>query len=213
MAQRARADLETVTTEDDYDDIFILSGLWRLGMLREDVLRVHAEREPEAAWPLVTPDRSLGTGWRLRIEHWLRARPEEERESALAKQLEVTWKEAVAAADITLAARVLEVRQTWLGETTVPAAVRVDVERMVRESLAAYLRAYEKDWRDGRPPLGIIGLMERFGVPDGVDLDTVVAAARHYYHETFGSVRPVPHPYDLHVRVQRLQRLSGAPGD
>jgi hypothetical protein len=213
MAERARADLATVTVEDDYDDEFILSGLWRLGMLRAEVLEVFARREPEAAWPLFTPDRRLGVGWRPRIARWFRARPADERKAALAEKLQETWKQAVAAADLKLAARVLEVRQTLLGEEAAPADLRPTVEKMVREYLGVYLREYEKDWRDGRPRIGVIRLMEWFGVPDGVDLDAVVAAAQHYYRETFGAVIPLPHPYGLNIRVQRLQRLQAGAGD
>lgn len=213
MARRAREDLATVTPEDDYDDIFILSGLWRLGMLREEVLRALRDREPEAGWPLVASDRSRDTGWRVRIQRWLRARPENERESALAEKLEATWKEAVTAADPKLASRVLEAREIWLGERTAPPAFRPDVERMVRKSLDAYLREYGRDWRYGRPPVGVIALMERFGAPEGVDLGKVAAAAAHYYTEVADAVMPLPHPYELNLRVQRLQRLQRGAGN
>jgi hypothetical protein len=51
--------------------------------------------------------------------------------------------------------------------------------------------------------------MERFGVPEGVDLEAIVDAALHYYREMADETIPLPHPYSLHMRVLRLQRLRG----
>jgi len=147
----------------------------------------------------------------VRVERWLRAHPGEDPKRALAGKLDASWQDAVAAADLKLAARVLEARQIWLGEEAAPATRRADVEKMVRAALERYLRDYGKDWRNGRLPLGVVALTERFGVPSGVDLDATLDAARRYYRETVDSVMPLPHPYNMNIRIQRLQRLRVDP--
>ncbi len=213
MEERARFDLAAVDSEDDYGDLFVLSGLWRLDLLREEVLAAFAAREPDVVWPLVAGERGRGHGWRLRVERWVRAQPDEGRDAALTARLDETWNDAVAVADLSVAARLLEARGTRLRGVRAPPELRTAVERLVRASLDEYLREFEQDWRDGRPPRGVIALMERFGVPSGVDLEAVVAAAERYDRELTDAVIPLPHPYDLHVRVLRLQRLRDAARD
>jgi hypothetical protein len=49
--------------------------------------------------------------------------------------------------------------------------------------------------------------MERFGVPEPVNMRSVVDGARRHEAGLGGEPIPIPHPYDLRLLNLRLQRL------
>ena len=170
-----------MTTEDDYDDACLLSGIWRLGLLRNQVLEVLAAREPTPRWPLFTPDRRASPEWRLRVELWRRTQPEGKAEANLRAKPEAAWREAVAAKDTKLAGRVAEATPTWIG-TEAADALASDAQTLARDVLVTK-EARAAARRDVGLDDGLLYLLERFGVPEGMDITTVAAATQRYYEK------------------------------
>lgn len=214
MPARARADLGRVSTKWRHEDPYMLAGLWRLDLEREAVLKLVAAHDGDAVWPLSTPLNRLPFGreshfpflWRPRLERWYRAQPAGEAAERLRGKLAATWSESVAfAKDAGLAAIVVEASDERFGRESAEARAS-DALGLIRETvldLKARIRADPRqDW--GRVPTA---LMERIGVPSDVDLTTIAAWARGREEALQGATIPLPHPYDLHLLVPRLQRL------
>ncbi len=213
MPARARTDLRAVGATWRHEDAYVLAGLWRLGLEREAVLELVAAHDGDAVWPLPTPLNRLPLGrenqfpflWRPRLERWHRAQPAGEVGETLSGKLSATWFEALASKDVGLAATVVEAMGDQFGRGSAQARVS-DALGLIRETVSALGARIRLDPREssGRVPTA---LMERIGLPSDVDLKPIVDWARHREEALQGEAIPLPHPYDLHLRVLRLQRL------
>jgi hypothetical protein len=206
MPARARRDLVTVTAKVKYADRYVLDGIWRLGLEREAVLRKLAEKEPEAEWPLSSSPRGVSAAWRPRLERWLRAQPKAIAESRLREELAVAWHEAIAARNPNLAGIVVAATEHWVGPDDTE-RLRPAAQDLARDALRELESRGRADWRDAGIGPGLLLLLERYGVPPGVDLSAVVTAAQRYCREMVDESIPLPHPYDLELLTLRVERL------
>jgi hypothetical protein len=202
MEEKARADLARFGPKNQNPSEHMYSGLWRLGLLREEVMAAIAEQDGEAGWPLDTPGNRLQYAWRPRFARWVRAQGDDLSITALGARLGASWKAAKKAGDPTVFARVVETIDTSIGREAAD-VLRPAAEEIVRESIASIER--------GHLPRGVVFLLERFGVPEGVDLEPVLDAIRARYGEFADEVIPLPHPYDLHLQCLRIARLMERP--
>jgi hypothetical protein len=210
---RARADLERTHARWQHDDSSLVGGLWRLGLEREAALELLSAHDGEAVWPLSTPGtrpRSLMDGrdplWRPRLERWYRAQPAGDAAKRLRAKLAETWREAVASKDAGLAAAVVEAMDERFGREPADAWAPEAVG-LVRETLSAIeerIRARPGCVFSSDLP---IGLLERFGVPEAVDLRPFVDGARRRSAELNAAPVPVAWMYEADLLVLRLQRL------
>ncbi len=213
MPARARTDLGAVGTKWRYEDTYMLAGLWRLDLERETVLKLVAAHDGDAVWPLATPGNRFPLGresdfpflWRPRLERWYRAQPAGEAAERLRGKLAATRAEAVASKDVELEAAILEAMDERFGRESAE-ALASEALGLIRQTVAdleARIRVDPEEYW-GRVPTA---LMERIGVPDDVDLRTIADCTRRREETLQGEAIPLPHPYDLHLLVLRLQRL------
>jgi hypothetical protein len=120
-------------------------------------------------------------------------------------KLAESWREAVTSNDVRLAAAVAGAMDERLGRETAD-ALASEARVLIRKSILALEASTRADPREylGKVPLD---LMERFGVPEQVDLKRIVDWARGRAESLQGEAIPLPHPYDLHLFILRLQRL------
>jgi hypothetical protein len=211
---RARAELGKTHARWDYVASCLVGGLWRLDLEREAALELLSEHDGDAIWPLSTPEdrrRFLMDGrehlWRPRLERWYRVQPADEAAHILAAKLAETWRQAVASKDAGLAAAVVHAMDERFGrkaaEELAPEALG-----LIRETLSGI----EEKIRTRRVYVFSsdlpIDLLERFGVPERVDLEPFVEGARRRAAELSGEPIPLPHPYDLALLSLRLGRLQ-----
>lgn len=194
MVEKARTDLEEWGPKNQNPSEHMLSGLWRLGLLRPEVMAAVDELGGEAVWPLDPKLRLVA--WEPRIMCWRRDHPED---GALEAKLAESWQAAVAVDSIRTAGRVIRAYELCVG-SPVPESLRAEAHAMVSDELADIDRNYHIDE-------GLLVLLESFGVPEGVDLKPVLAAVRRRYDELEDAVIPLPAPYDLHLACLRLSRL------
>jgi hypothetical protein len=191
-----------------------VGGLWRLDLEREAALKLLSEHDGDAVWPLSTPEkrpRFLMDGreylWRPRLERWCRAQPADDAAKLLRERLAESWREAVASKDAGLAATVVQAMDERF-ERKAAEELAPDALGLIRETLSGieekirtrrvYVFSYDLP----------IGLMERFGVPEQVDLEPFVDGTRRRAEELRGEPIPLPHPYDLDLLIHRLGRLQ-----
>jgi hypothetical protein len=213
MPARARTDLGAVGTKWRHEDPYMLAGLWRLDLERETVLESVAAHDGDAVWPLATPGNRFPLGresdfpflWRPRLERWYRAQPAGEAAERLRGKLAATRAEAVASKDVELEATILEAMDERFGRESAE-ALASEALGLIRQTVADLEARIRVDpWEYwGRVPTA---LMERIGVPDDVDLRTIAHWTRRCEQTLQGEAIPLPHPYDLHLLVLRLQRL------
>ena len=197
MEEAARTDLAEWGPSNQNPSEHMLSGLWRLGLLREEVLAAIAELDREVVWPL-RPGRSV-VAWRPRIERWLRTREAKDPKVELWRELKRSFDEAVTVGDPELAGRVVLAYDTWLGRAAADSHSE-EARALVRKELASIDRNYHIGD-------GLLVLLEFYGIPDAVDLEPVLAAVRRRYRELADETVPLPTPYDLHLACLRLERL------
>ncbi len=214
MPARARTDMQEATPEWHYHQAYMLAGLWRLELERDAVLKFLWARDDEAAWPLSTPSKRFPLGgmggdavlWRPRMERWYRAQPKAEAAENLRAKLAESWQEALASKNVRLAATVAQAMDERLGRESTD-ALAAEALGLIRETVALWEAQGRKDPRDfsaGRLP---IALMERFGVPEPVNLTMLIDPARRQEESLGREPIPLPHPYDLRLQNLRLQRL------
>jgi hypothetical protein len=112
----------------------------------------------------------------------------------------------VATKDVGLAAIVVEALDERFGRKAAEARASEALD-LVRDTVSALEARIRVDPREhwGRVPTA---LMERIGVPGDVDLNTIADWARRREKALLTEAIPLPHPYDLHLFVLRLQRLQ-----
>ncbi|MCC7140155.1 MAG: hypothetical protein IT460_17170 [Planctomycetes bacterium] len=211
---RARSDLGKTHAKWDYADSCLVGGLWRLGLEREAALELLSEHDGDAAWPLSTPDkrpRFLMDGreylWRPRLERWYGAQPADGAAKLLRAKLAETWREAVASRDAGLAATAMQAMDERIGRE-VADELAPEALGLIRETLSGIeekLRARRMYVCSYDLP---IDLMERFGVPEQVDLTPFVDGTRRRVAELSGEPVPLPYPYDVDLLILRLGRLQ-----
>jgi hypothetical protein len=220
MPARARADLARARTELGrtharwgYNDSRLVGGLWRLDVEREAALKLLSDHDGEAVWPLSTPDKrprflmdDRPFLWRQRLERWYRAQPVGEAAKSLRAKLAETWRKAVASKDAGLAATVVQAMDERFGRESAE-GLGPEALGLIRETLSGIeerIRARSGYVFSDELP---IGLMERFGVPEHVDLKPFVDGTRRRAAEL--SAAPVPSwwRYDADLLVLRIQRI------
>jgi hypothetical protein len=211
----ARADLAKVHATWRYQDSCLVGGLWRLDLEREAAIDLLAAHDGDVVWPLATPDMKrprflMGDRpflWRARLERWYRAQPAGEAEKSLRTKLAEAWREAVTSKDAGLAATVVQAMDERFGRESAE-ALAPEALGLIRETLAGI----EERMRTRRVYVFShelpIDLLERFGVPEQVDLKPFVDGTRRRAAELSGEPIPIPHPYDIELLILRLQRLQ-----
>lgn len=202
MAERAAADVPRA--DKAYADELIYSGLWRMNMERPAVLSALTRLEPDVSWPLEPLGWREPNAWRPRLERWYQAQPEAEAESLMRQKLDADWKLAYSSRDLGLAARVVEARETWLGEAPT-AKTASEALLLVQESVTS--ENLDRIYGDGIVPPGFVELTERFGIPSGIKIDRIARAVARRAEDLENATIPIPRLYDLQLQALRLGRL------
>lgn len=213
IESEALTDLASIELGDDYVGEFVVAGIHRLGLAPDAIATVLAEVErvpSSSGLERVNVNWRAEAHWRALFARWAAAHPDR-----VQSELDRAWSSAHANGDLWLLAACLELTRGEVPgfdpngfaprDADAPSSLWSD--SAAADIAADLLRFHAQEWVERGASKPVLDLLERYGVPDGVELVELADLARARRNEFDNAVIPLPHPYNLELAVLRYEQL------